>query len=123
MRLIGMILIAGQLAAEPLELSLKRAVQLAVSPEGSARMQLSVEALKQAQSRSLESRAALLPDLSAAFTAENLTRNLAAFGISFTSPIPGLAIPTLVGPLNNVDARVSGTQSIFDFSSIRRFQA
>ena len=39
------------LAAAPMELSLKRAVQLAVAPEGNTRVQLSSEALKQAQSR------------------------------------------------------------------------
>ena len=62
MRLILTILLAVPVwAAPPLELSLKRAVQLAISPEGSTRMQLSAEALTQAQQRSRQSRAALLP--------------------------------------------------------------
>lgn len=47
----------------PLRLSLKRAVEIALSPEGSARIQLSEEALRQARSRSAEARAALLPDI------------------------------------------------------------
>ena len=41
-------------AAGPIELSLKRAVEVAVSPEGNTRIQLSGEALKQAQSRSAQ---------------------------------------------------------------------
>src|SRR5262249_20176387 len=123
MRVIGIILIAGQLAAAPLELSLKRAVKMATSPEGSSRVQLSGEALKQAESRRLQTRAALLPDLSFAANMQNQTRNLAAFGIVFTSPIPGFNIPRFVGPFTTTDARVSATQTIFDFSAFRRYQA
>ncbi len=123
MRWMWAVLLAGPLTAQPLELSLKRAVELAISPEGSTRVQLSSEALKQAQSRSAQSRAALLPDLSAAFNTQNQTRNLAAFGIHFTSPIPGFNIPTFVGPFSTIDARVSAVQNVFDFASIRRYQA
>lgn len=123
MRWMWAILLAGPLAAAPLELSLKRAVQLAMAPDGNTRVQLSGEALKQAQSRSAQSRSALLPDLSSAFSAQNQTRNLAAFGIHFTFPIPGFSIPTFVGPFSTIDARVSAVQSVFDFASIRRYQA
>jgi outer membrane protein TolC len=111
-------------AADKLELSLKRAVEIAVSKEGSAKVQLAVESEKQAESRSAQARAALLPDLSATASAQNMTRNLAAFGFDFSAiPIPGLHFPTFVGPFTTVDARVSGSQSVFDFASIRRFQA
>jgi outer membrane protein TolC len=111
--------------AAPIELSLKRAVAIAIAPEGSAKVQLALEAQKQAESRSLQSRAALLPDLSAAASAQNITRNLATFGLAqgFILPIPGVRIPTFVGPFTTVDARVSATQSVFDFASIRRYQA
>src|ERR1019366_3847040 len=125
MRWAWALLCAAALTAAPVELSLKRAVQLAVSPAGNTRVQLSAEALQQAQSgsRSAQSRAALLPDLSAAFTDENATRNLAAQGIQISVPIPGFIFPSFVGPFTTMDARISATQSVFDFSSIRRFQA
>jgi outer membrane protein TolC len=110
-------------AASPLELSLKRAVEIATSPEGNTRIQLSDEALKQAQSRSAEARAALLPDVEAAFSDQSATRNLAAVGITVTVPIPGFHFPTFVGPFSTMDARLTGSQSVFDFASIRRFQA
>ena len=119
-------LLAADQAAErgPLELSMKRAVELAVSPEGSAQVQLSGEAFKQAQSRSAQARAALLPDLSAAFSDQSRTANLAAMGLSsLTIPIPGFQFPHFVGPYTTMDARVSASQSVFDFASIRRFQA
>src|SRR5437763_3570525 len=91
------ILIMPALAAARLELTLKRAVQLAVSREGNTRVQLSAEALKQAESRSAQARSALLPDLGAGLAVQNQTRNLAAFGLRLTSPIPGFSFPTFVG--------------------------
>ena len=123
MRLVWLLLCSVPLAGQPVPLSLKRAVQLAVSPEGNTRVRLTEEALKQAESRTGQARAALLPDLSAAFTDQNLTRNLAAQGIQITVPIPGFHFPSFVGPFTTMDARVSGSQSIFDFSSLRRFHA
>jgi outer membrane protein len=123
MRLGWLLLCMAPLAAQPVPLSLKRAVQLAASPEGNTRMRLTEEALKQAESRTAQARAALLPDLSAAFTDQNLTRNLAAQGIQVSVPIPGFHFPAFVGPFTTMDARISVSQSVFDFSSIRRFQA
>src|SRR5271157_3635466 len=122
---LAWILCAAQVAsaAGPIELSLKRAVEVAVSPEGNTRIQLSGEALKQAQSRSAQARAALLPDLEASLTDRDQTANLAAMGIHISVPIPGFQFPTFVGPFTTMDARATVTQSVFDFSSIKRFQA
>jgi len=112
------------LAQGPLALSMKRAVEMAVSPEGNTQIQLTGEALIQARSKSAESRAALLPDVEAAFSDQSRTVNLAAQGLTdIKVPIPGFQFPDLVGPFSTVDARVSGTQSIFDFSALRMFQA
>src|ERR1039457_5899561 len=123
MRLVWVLLCTAPLVAAPVELSLKRAVQLAVAPEGNTRVQLSAEALKQAESRSAQARGALLPDVGGTFTDQSMTRNLAAMGIQITTPIPGFKIPIFVGPFTTMDARVAATQSVFDFSTIRRFQA
>ena len=128
MRYIVLVLgMTATLAAEergPLSLSLKRAVEIATSQEGSTPIQLSAESLRQAELRSKEARAALLPDVEGAFSYENRTANLAAMGISLTRlPIPGFQFPTFVGPFLTMDARASVTQSVFDVSSIRKFQA
>lgn len=128
MRLLSLCLVAAPLLAQdagqrPLQLSLKRAVEIATSPEGSAQVQLSTEAWKQARMRSAEARAALLPDLEASFTDRSQTENLAALGLTTIHvPIPEFHFPTLVGPFSTADARASVTQSVFDFSSIRRLQ-
>ena len=117
------LLMALPLAAQPLQLSLRRAVEIAASPEGNTNLRLSGESLRQAQSRSTQARASLLPDLSGSIGARNQTVNLAAIGIRFNVPIPGFSFPRLVGPFTTMDARLSGTQTVFDFASIRRFQA
>lgn len=54
-----------------------------------------------------------------------MTPNLAAFGIKFQLPVQfsGFAFPTFVGPFSTMDARISRSETVFDFNSIRRYQA
>jgi len=129
-----LILLSGSLAMasgrQPeqgvLSLSLQRAVQIAVSPEGNEQIQLSAEALKQAQSRSAQARAALLPNLDSSLGYRNLTTNPYSYGLHLVIPeVIGrpLAFPSLIGPFDVIDARITALQNIFDFSSIRRLQA
>ena len=120
----GLPAIAQQLETRPraLELTLKRAVEIALSPEGSTRLQLAQETLKQTDARKNEARASLLPDFESSVSESNETRNLLALGIQFPE-IPGFHIPTVVGPFNVLDVRASVNQNVFDFASIRRFQS
>ncbi len=106
-----------------LQLSLKQAVEIALSPEGNTRVLLAEELIRQARARSAQARAALLPNLDASVSDQNQTRNLAAFGIQIQLPIPGFVFPTFVGPFTVFDARATASQTAFDLSSIRRFQA
>ncbi len=105
-----------------LPLSLKHAVEIALAPEGNARVQIADELVRQSESRALQARSALLPNFDASVSETNQTRNLKAMGIQFPT-VPGLTIPTFVGPFNVFDARLSGSQNVFDFTTIRRFQA
>jgi outer membrane protein len=139
---------AGEAAPdrEPLRLSLKRAVDIATSPEGNTYIQLSDENVKQAKSRSQEARSALLPDIEADAQQFTAMKSLAALGLdlasdqallgaenNLTGPLAPTEkallndivhdIPRVVGPFNSVDVRAKVTQSVFDFSSIRRYQA
>lgn len=123
--MLGLPLLA-QLQSRPqvLQLSLKQAVEIALAPEGSTRVKLAQESVKQAESRVAQSRAALLPDFEGYIQDQSETNNLKAFGFRFLStPILGFTIPSFVGPFDVFDARLSVNQSIFDFSSIRRYQA
>ena len=114
------------LLAQPpvLQLTLKQAVDLALAPDGNTRVKLAAEAIRQAEARSAEARAALLPDVEGTVSEQSETSNLKAYGFSFLHiPIPGLSIPTFVGPFDVFDARANVTESVFDFSSIRGYQA
>src|ERR1700692_3980468 len=98
--------VGQQLETRPrvLQLSLKKAVEIALSPEGSTRLQLAQETLKQTESRKVQARAALLPDLEGQVTERNMTENLGALGLRFQFPaFLGFSIPQLVGPFNVLD--------------------
>jgi outer membrane protein TolC len=125
-RIASLALFSSVLFAQPpvLRLSLKQAVDLALAPDGNTRVKLAVESIRQAEARSAEARASLLPDVEGAISEQSQTRNLKAFGFNFPNvPILGYSIPTFVGPFDVFDARASVTQSVFDFSSIRGYQA
>ena len=78
--------------------------------------------IRQAQARSAQTRAALLPDLSGSVGLQNQRRNLEALGLQVQSPIPGVVIPRSVGPFSTFDARAFVSQKILDLAAIRRFQ-
>ena len=106
-----------------LRLDMKRAVEIALAPDGNSRVQLAKEQIRQAESRSAEARAALLPDFEGYVSDQSETANLGSFGINFKLPIPGFQIPQFVGPFDVFDARATVTANVFDFSAIRGFQA
>ena len=111
----------GQTAELPL--GLKQAVDIAMAADGNTRVRLAKELIHQAQTRAAQARSALLPNVDSYLSYQDQTRNLAAFGLQIQIPIPGVAIPEMVGPFNTMDARASVSQSAFDFSAIRRYQA
>ncbi len=113
----------GAAQSSALRLGLKEAVDLALAPDGNTRARLAAEMVRQAETRSAQARAALLPNLDASLATQNQTRNLAAFGIKIQLPIPGFQFPEIVGPYTTLDLRASATQSVFDISAIRRYQA
>lgn len=109
-------------AQDTLPLSLKRAVEIALAPDGSPKVALAEESIKQVQTRVAQARAAFLPDIETSVTDQNQTTNLHTFGLNFPLPA-GLTFPSLVGPYSVFDARATAQQSVFDFSSIRKYQA
>lgn len=103
-------------------LGLKRAVEIATSPEGSAQMQIAIEETRQAEARRGQARAALLPKIDGVVSQQSVTRNIAAFGVQ---GVPGSVFqpPKFVGPFTVTDIRASASQGIIDFASIWRYQA
>jgi outer membrane protein TolC len=131
-RILTTVIVAGGLAGlmrgsgperGPLRLTLKRSVELALSPEGSAKIQMATELVRQAKARSAEARSALLPNLQGSVGEEETMRSLSELGLQALHLPFNLKIPSTVGPYTVMDVRATATQSIFNFSSIRRFQA
>jgi outer membrane protein len=106
-----------------LRLSLEQTVEVALSPEGSTRVQIANELIKQAQAQAAQARSALLPNIDAYVGQQSQTRNLAAVGLGYNLSALGFVFPTLVGPFNVFDARATASQSVFNLSSIKKFQA
>ena len=125
MRVLSMFLLAAALgwAQSPLPLSMKRAVEIALAPDGSTRAALAQESIQQAKDRVAEARAALLPNLDTTIRENRQTTNLKAYGFAFNIPVPGFSIPTIVGPFNVFDARASAQQSLLNFSNVRKYRA
>ena len=112
-------------AERALPLTLKRAVEIALTPEGSPKVALAEESIREAEARKSEARGALLPDLEASINDERETVNLRSFGFGqnvFPFLPPGVSFPSLVGPFSVFDARATASQTVFDYTSIKRFQ-
>jgi outer membrane protein TolC len=103
-------------------LSLEKAMEIALAPDGSTRLQLAAELVKQAEARRLLARGYLLPNVDGYWSYQSFTRNLEAFGVKF-GPVAGLSTPTFVGPIDNFDRRLSASTTLVDLSALKRYQA
>src|SRR5665213_1260567 len=119
---ISAVACVGQ-APATMPLSLKKAVEIALTPDGSTRVALAEEALTEAQRQQQQARATFLPSLDGSVNDRRQTNNLKAYGFSFSLPIPGFSIPTIVGPFSVFDARLTAQQSVFNFSDIHKYRA
>ena len=73
--------------------------------------------LAQARGANRVARSALLPNLSGSLSETVQQTNLEAFGFRFHFPIPGVSIPTVVGPFNYFDLRAALSQSVVDLTA------
>jgi outer membrane protein TolC len=81
------------------------------------------QAVKQAKGQQRVARSSLLPNISAALKEDVQQTNLRALGIRFQSPIPELAIPTIVGPFNYFDLRGTLTQTVADMTALNNYRS
>jgi outer membrane protein TolC len=103
----------------PEKLSLKRAIELGTSAEGNTGIQLAGESIKEAQAKAMAARSELLPEVNGTLGRQSVTRNLSSMGLTEAA----YGLPRTVGPYDVVDARVSVSHSVMDWSAIRRYQA
>jgi outer membrane protein TolC len=107
-------------AAPPQRLTLAGAVQWATEHAAGVRTAAFREA--EARARVGEARARLLPTLSLTGAWVNRSATLASTGFSFP-PNLGFSLPPLIGPFDNLDARVRLAQPLFDYSSWQHLRA
>jgi outer membrane protein TolC len=74
------------------------------------------QAVRQAHSESRIARSALLPNLNGNLSETVEQTNLEAFGLRFHFPVPGVSIPTVVGPFNFFDLRATLSQTVADLT-------
>jgi outer membrane protein TolC len=109
----------GQPTGKALDLSLKEAFARALKYNLGAVE--SSQDTRAAHALRLHNLNALLPDLSARVSAAREQINLRAEG--FNPSIPGVHIPTLVGPFGVADARAYLSQEIFNWSDIKNLKS
>jgi outer membrane protein TolC len=98
-----------------------RAVDIALSPEGSTRVALAQQSITRAETQVAQAKSALLPTIDGTFQARNQTVNLRTFGFNFD--FPGFTFPSVVGPFTVVDTRAQARWTVLDFASLRRYRA
>jgi len=109
----------GQATGTILDLSLSDAFERALRYNlGAIEGRENTQAARAARLRSLN---ALLGNVSGRVSAAVNQINLRALGFNLT--IPGIAVPTVVGPFNVTDARVYMTQELFNWSDIQSFRS
>src|SRR4051812_30681275 len=102
-------------------LSLRQAVDLALSPRGNASMQLARESEVVARAQGNQVRAVLLPSVSGSLREQRQVVNVAAQGIQVQ--VAGAPFALGSDPYNAIDARVAAEQTIFNWSAVRQLQA
>ena len=91
--LITCVFSAGAYAQATLQLSMGRAVDIALSPEGSTRVALAEETIVRSETQVTQAKSALLPTIDGTFQARNQTVNLRTFGFNFD--FPGFSFPSV----------------------------
>ena len=109
------------LAQEVMQLTLKRAVDIALTPEGSARVALAEQSVQVSETHVSQARSAFFPNIDGTVNERSQTVNLHTYGFNFS--FPGFSIPSIVGPFSIFDARASAQVTVLDFTTIRKYQA
>jgi outer membrane protein TolC len=104
---------------EPLRLSFSDAVSRAAGTAPA--VTLAGLRADEVRARIRQTRATLLPDLSATGSWASQTLNPQAFGFKISAP--GFAFPKLFGPFDLYDARLHLTQTVFDYAGVVRVRA
>jgi len=111
---------AAQAASSERRLTLADAVGLAA--QSAPAVEAATYRMDEAAARVRETRADLLPTLTATAGYVNRSATLASTGFSFPPGVP-FSLPSLIGPYDNVDGRLRVSQTLFDYADWRHLEA
>ena len=80
-------------------------------------------AMAQAHGQATVARSSLMPNLNGSLAETVQQVNLKAEGLRFSSPFPGFAIPSIVGPYNYFDLRARLSQTVADFTALNNYKS
>ena len=115
--------LGAQQPATPTPLRLSFADAVRVASGQATPVELATLRTTEADARVRQARSALLPSLAISGAWVNRTFNSKSLGISFPTPPGQPGLPDLIGPFDNYDGRVRATQTVFDWSSLKRVRA
>ena len=121
--LLGFIVATPLWAQAPAPLRLSFAETVRRASGGAPAVELAGLRTDEAEARVRQARSALLPGFSVGAGWVNRTFNSKTLGIKFPIPPGGPGLSTIIGPFDNVDARLRVTQTLFDLSSTARVRA
>lgn len=81
------------------------------------------QAVRDSHGQSRVARSALMPNLNGGVSEVVEQVNLSALGVRFQSPVPGLTIPSVVGPFNYFDLRARLSQTVADMTAWNNYRA
>ena len=111
--------------AATLELTLERAIELALAPNGNIGVQLADQSIEQAENVHRQAQAVRRPVIESYVSERNIALNLEAIGVQFEGgdeSMP-LMLPRRVGPFNTLDVRVAARYNLVDPGGKRHEEA
>ena len=107
-----------------LRLTLRRAIEIALSPEGNVGARLAQESVHLAEALHSRSRALRRPVIESHVSEQNLSLNPQAIGFQIeTDEMSGFMLPRRVGPFSVFDARVTARYNLLDPGTKRHAEA
>jgi outer membrane protein TolC len=97
--------------------AIQRGLEFNLGAEGVA------QAMRQAQGQAKVARSSLLPNVTTDLSETIQQTNLRVAGIRLNTSIPGLSIPSIVGPYNYFDLRATLTQTIGDMTAWKNYRS
>ncbi len=119
--IISFVFGTAALAQSTLQLSMARAVDIALSPEGSVKIAMAEQNIFRSEAQVAQAKSALMPTIDGSVQVRNQTANLRTFGFNFD--FPGFSFPSVVGPFTVLDARPVARWTVLDFASVKRYRA